>query len=145
MQSSQLNAEAEITQFPQPPGSHRRLVCRGAINWRVAILYDILKALGGGNWLTVFVALGRLTQEMKPDGGSYYFSWRGYLIKVRYDSIELCVNDKKRADLVGQLLRLDDWIRQLVFCVGKRAPDQLEILRSRPYQLRIVHTLRKPA
>ena len=67
---------------------------------------------------------------MKPDDGSYYFLWRGFVIRVRFDRIELSVVDDSRRDLVEQLERLGVWVREVDTAAGDFAPDHLHVLRS---------------
>ncbi|MEK7665324.1 MAG: hypothetical protein AAB337_00395 [Patescibacteria group bacterium] len=143
MQRSGQKAKTEIISFPQPPDSHCKLICHGIVDWRVAILYDILKEIGGGDWLVSFVALGKLAQVMKYGDGSYYFAWRGYIITVRFASIELRVSDSKRGDLIEQLRRLDQLIKKLDQAIGDRSPNRLNVHRSERHRLLCVTQTRR--
>lgn len=135
------HAEAEIIAFPRVPKQHKALVCHGTVGWRVAILYDILKQIGGGNWLTLIVALGRLVNNLKPGEGSYRFAWQGYLIIVRHGGIEIRLTDRKNGRLNEDFKALASWMHEmavhgsgrhrLIVHLHRRA-HSLEVVRSPP-------------
>ena len=143
MPRNQPSAEAELFSFHAPPHRHRRLINDGNVGWRTAILYDILKEIGGPNWLTTFIALGKLVDGLKSGGGSYYFNWRGYLMTVRYNSIELRIADNSRADLIEQLEHIYELTQRINRAVGEHASNHLQVRRTHPPYLLVVKQTRR--